>query len=119
MYYNFRALQEIFLTDNPIPNLDLGMSLDRYVYGHPTPIETESLISLLGLVPSSKIVALIFDFSFIPLASLPKEAGLKRLLGWKSSSLKIKRGLYSIFRQFCFFLASSDRQYQAYAGYRT
>ncbi|WP_425460630.1 hypothetical protein [Leptospira idonii] len=118
-YHNFRALQEVFLQDCPIPEFDLGLALDNYVYGHPYPIETESVIQLLASVPSSVLAALALDFSFTPLAKLSPEERINRLLSWKTSSLGIKRGVYSILRQISFFLLSSDKQYQKFVGYLT
>lgn len=115
-YRGFRGMQKVFLKGNPISDFDLGLSLDRYIYGHPYPIETEDLIRFLAMVPSSSLIAMM-DFSLTPLSNLSPEDMEKRLLGWKNSSLKMKRGLYSILRQFSFFLLSSDKKFQEYMGY--
>ncbi|WP_208652774.1 hypothetical protein [Leptospira montravelensis] len=116
-YHSFRSLQEVFLQDNPIPNFDLGLALDNYVYGHPYPIETESVIQLLASVPSSILAAMALDFSFTPIVKLPMEKRIKRLQEWKHSSLGLKRGVYVILRQISFFLLSSDKEYQKFVGY--
>lgn len=116
-YHSFRSLQEVFLHDNPIPNFDLGLALDNYVYGHPYPIETESVIQLLASVPSSILAAIALDFSFTPIVKLPMEERIKRLQEWKHSSLGLKRGVYAILRQISFFLLSSDKEYQKFVGY--
>ncbi len=116
-YHNFKSLQEVFLKDNPVANFDLGLALDNYVYGHPYPIETESILQLLASIPSSILAAMFLDFSFTPIAKLPPIEREKRLLSWKSSSLGLKRGVYTILRQISFFLLSSDREYQKYVGY--
>ncbi|MDZ4725205.1 MAG: hypothetical protein SH817_03565 [Leptospira sp.] len=116
-YHNFRSLQEIFLKDNPITNFDLGLALDNYVYGHPYPIETESVLQLLVDLPSSVLAAVALDFSFTPMVKLTPEERLQRLLSWKNSSLGLKRGAYAILRQISFFLLSSDKDYQRFVGY--
>jgi len=116
-YHNFKSLQEVFLKDSPIPNFDLGLALDNYVYGHPYPIETESVLQLLVSLPSSVLAAMALDFSFTPIAKLPPDEREKRLLSWKTSPLGLKRGVYSILRQISFFLLSSDKEYQKYVGY--
>jgi hypothetical protein len=117
-YHSFRAIQEVFLKGNPIPDFDLGLALDQYIYGHPYPIETEDLIRFLASLPSSILIAFAFDFSFTPLANLSPEEMERRLLGWKSSSLAMKRGVFSILRQFSFFLLTSDKRFQQYMGYQ-
>lgn len=116
-YHNFRSLQEVFLQDCPIANFDLGLALDNYVYGHPYPIDTESVIQLLASIPSSILAAIFLDFSFTPLAKLPPVERLERLKAWKTSSLGLKRGVYLILRQTSFFLLSSDKEYQKFVGY--
>ncbi|MDF3822868.1 hypothetical protein P3G55_23425 [Leptospira sp. 96542] len=116
-YHSFRSLQEVFLSDSPIPNFDLGLALDQYVYGHPYPIETESVIQLLASVPSSILAAMFLDFSFTPIVKLPMEDRIIRLESWKHSSLGLKRGVYVILRQISFFLISSDKEYQKFVGY--
>ncbi|TGL63190.1 hypothetical protein EHQ58_01245 [Leptospira ognonensis] len=116
-YHNFKSLQEVFLKDSPVPNFDLGLALDKYIYGHPYPIETESVLQLLLSLPSSILAAIALDFSFTPMVKLSAEEREKRLLSWKTSSLGLKRGVYSIFRQISFFLLSSDKEYQKYVGY--
>jgi len=117
VYHNFRAIQEIFLKDCPIPDFDLGLALDRYIYGHPTPIETESIVLFLAGVPSSILAALALDFSFTPLASLAPADRERRLLSWKTSKLGLKRGVFVILRQISFYLLSSDLRFQQYTGY--
>lgn len=116
-YLAFKSLGEVFLKGNPIPDFDLGVAVDDYVYGHPTPIDTESVILLLGMIPSSTLAALALDFSFKPMTSLSVEEREKRLLSWKTSSLGLKRGAYSIMRQIAFFLVSKDKRIQTLAGY--
>lgn len=116
-YLGFHAIQKVFLEGNPVSDFDLGLALDNYVYGHPYPIETEDLILFLAGIPSSTLIAFALDFSFTPLSELNKDEMEKRLLSWKTSSLVMKRGLYSILRQFSFFLLSSDKRFQTYMGY--
>ena len=116
-YHNFKSLQEVFLKDSPIANFDLGLALDNYVYGHPYPIETESVLQLLVSLPSSILAAIVLDFSLTPIAQLPPDQREKRLLSWKTSSLGLKRGVFSILRQISFFLLSSDKEYQKFVGY--
>ncbi len=116
-YMNFHALGEIFLEGNPIKNFDIGKSLDDYLYGHPYPLPTIKIVHELAEVPSSYLAALALDFSFTPLAKLSKEDRLKRLNSWKDSSSAMKRGAYSIMKQFCYFLLSSNKDYQKYVGY--
>ncbi|PJZ71549.1 hypothetical protein CH373_00535 [Leptospira perolatii] len=116
-YLAFRSLQEVFLEGNPLENFDLGIAADNYAYGHPYPIETESTLLLLAFLPTSVLVSLFLDFSFKPLASLDKAAREERLLSWKNSSMKLKRGAYTIMRQISFFLVSMDKDYQKLIGY--
>ncbi|EQA44734.1 hypothetical protein LEP1GSC050_3363 [Leptospira broomii serovar Hurstbridge str. 5399] len=116
-YHAFRSLQEVFLQGNPLPDFDLGIAADQYIYGHPYPIETESTLQLLAFLPTSTLVALALDFSFTPLASLSKENREKRLLSWKHSSLSLKRGAYNIMRQLSFFLVSKEKSFQQLVGY--
>jgi len=116
-YFNFHALGEIFLEGNPIKDFDIGKSLDDYLYGHPYPLTTIKIVHELAGVPSSYIVSLALDFSLTPLAKLSKEDRLKRLNSWKDSSNAMKRGAYSIMKQFCYFLLSSNKEYQKYVGY--
>lgn len=116
-YLSFKSLGEVFLKDNPLPDFDLGVAVDDYIYGHPTPIDTEDVLLLLGMIPSSTLAALALDFSFKPMTSLTVEEREKRLLSWKTSSLGLKRGAYSIMRQIAFFLVSKDKRIQKLAGY--
>jgi hypothetical protein len=118
-YLSFHGIQKVFLEGNPIEDFDLGIALDNYVYGHPYPIETEDIILFLAGIPSSTLVALALDFSFTPLSKLDKDEMEKRLLSWKTSSLSMKRGLFSILRQFSFTLLSSDKKFQAFMGYNS
>jgi hypothetical protein len=116
-YFSFRGIQKVFLDGNPIPDFDLGIALDNYIYGHPHPIETEDLIRFLAGLPSSVFISIALDFSLTPLSKLEPVEMEKRLLGWKKSSLAMKRGLYSILRQISFFLLSSDKRFQQFMGY--
>lgn len=116
-YHAFRGIQRLFLEGNPVSDFDLGLSLDQYIYGHPYPIETEDLIRFLATVPSSYLIAMVFDFSFTPLSQLDRDKMEKRILSWKTSGLAMKRGLYSILRQISFFLLTSDKRFQQYMGY--
>ncbi|XDD50278.1 hypothetical protein AB3N59_00170 [Leptospira sp. WS92.C1] len=116
-YLSFKALGEVFLQGNPIPDFDLGVAVDDYIYGHPTPIDTEDAFLLLGMIPSSTLAAIALDFSFTPMTSLSVEEREKRLLSWKNSSLNLKRGAYSIMRQIAFFVVSKDKRIQKLAGY--
>ncbi|WCL49414.1 hypothetical protein [Leptospira sp. GIMC2001] len=118
-YQSFRSLQEVILDGNPIEDYDLGLSLDNYLYGHPTPTENEDVVLFLAGIPSSILIAIALDFSLTPLANLDKEAMDKRLQSWKHSTLVMKRGIYSILRQFSFFLLTSDKRFQEYMGYRS
>lgn len=116
-YLAFKSLEEVFLVGNPIAGFDLGIAADKYIYGHPYPIETESVLKLLAFLPTSSLVALALDFSFIPLASLSVEDREKRLLSWKNSSLSLKRGAFNIMRQLSFFLVSMEKDYSKLLGY--
>ncbi|EMM93594.1 hypothetical protein LA733_0426 [Leptospira interrogans] len=116
-YLGFKSIGEVFLKGNPILDFDLGIAADDYIYGHPTPIDTEDILLLLGRIPSSTLAAFIFDFSLQSMSSLNIEEREKRLLSWKTSSLGIKRGIYSILRQTSFFLVSKDQRIQKLAGY--
>lgn len=116
-YWNFKSIQEVFLQDNPVPEFDLGLALDQYMYGHPSPIETESVILLLAGIPSSVLAAIALDFSFVPLSSLSIADREERLKSWKYSKWQIKRGAYTILRQTSFFLLSSNKEYQRFVGY--
>lgn len=116
-YFNMKAMAEIFLDGNPVPNFDLGKALDDYIYGHPSPIPTKDLIHELAGAPSSILAALILDFSITPLVKLNKEDREKRLLSWKHSNSQMKRGLFGILRQTCMFLLASNKDYQRAIGY--
>lgn len=116
-YLAFKSLEEVFLVGNPIQGFDLGVAADKYIYGHPYPIETESVLKLLAFLPTSVLVALALDFSFTPLASLSVEKREARLLSWKHSSLSLKRGAYNIMRQLAFFLVSMEKSYSQLLGY--
>ena len=116
-YFNMRSLAEIFLDTNPVHDFDLGKALDDYIYGHPSPLPTKSLVHELAGAPSSLLAAIILDFSFTPLVKLNKEEREKRLLSWKSSSSQTKRGLYGVLRQFSMYLLSSSKEYQRSIGY--
>ncbi len=116
-YLAFKSLEEVFLVGNPIQGFDLGVAADKYIYGHPYPIETESVLKLLAFLPTSALVSFALDFSFTPMASLSVEDREKRLLSWKSSSLSLKRGAYNIMRQLAFFLVSMEKDYSKLLGY--
>ncbi|WP_025183413.1 hypothetical protein [Leptospira kirschneri] len=116
-YLGFKSVGEVFLKGNPILDFDLGIAADDYIYGHPTPIDTEDVLLLLGRIPSSTLAALVFDFSLQSMSSLNVEKREKRLLSWKTSSFGLKRGIYSILRQTSFFLVSKDERIQKLAGY--
>lgn len=116
-YLSFKSIGEVFLKGNPISDFDLGVAMDDYIYGHPTPIDTEDVLLLLGLIPASRLASLALDFSFTPMIALNVEEREKRLLSWKNSSLNLKRGAFSIMRQIAFFLVSKDKRIQKLAGY--
>ncbi|TGK07136.1 hypothetical protein EHO59_03230 [Leptospira semungkisensis] len=116
-YWAFKSLEEVFLEGNPIQGFDLGVAADKYIYGHPYPIETESVLKLLAFLPTSTLVSFALDLSFTSLAGLSKEDREKRLLSWKSSSLSLKRGAYNIMRQLSFFLVSMEKDYSKLVGY--
>ncbi len=116
-YFNMRSLGEIFLEGNPIANFDLGKALDDYVYGHPSPLPTKELVHELAGAPSSILAALVLDFSITPLVKLNREDREKRLLSWKNSSSRTKRGLFAVLRQFSMYLLSSSKEYQKSIGY--
>ncbi|MBK8397852.1 MAG: hypothetical protein IPL26_21765 [Leptospiraceae bacterium] len=116
-YFNMQCLAEIFLKDNPVSDFDLGKALDDYIYGHPSPIPTKDIIHELAGAPSSILASLILDFSFTPLVKLNLEDREKRLLSWKNSDSKMKRGLFGVLRQTSMFLLSSNKEYQKYIGY--
>lgn len=74
-YLGFKSIGEVFLKGNPILDFDLGIAADDYIYGHPTPIDTEDVLLLLGRIPSSTLAALVFDFSLQSMSSLNVEKG--------------------------------------------
>lgn len=113
------AVGEVFLADTPFPDFDLGRALDDYVFGHPSPLDTKDIVRELAGAPSSYLASLVLDGSFKTLVQLPREQREQRMLGWKNSDNVMKRGLYNILRQTCFFLLSSSPALQAYAGYST
>lgn len=112
-----RALQEVFLKDSPLPDFDLGLAFDAYVFGHPTPIDTWPILQELVDLPGSPLMSLVLHFSFTPLAACDVAEREKRLLALKTSSLGLKRGAYAIMRQLSFYLLSQDKSYQKYVGY--
>lgn len=116
-YRGFRSIQDVFLAGCPLPSFDLGLALDRYIYGHPHPIDTENLLRFLAGIPSSRLVAFLLDFSGTPLSELDPPQRERRLLSWKTSGFRLKRGLFSILRQISFFLVSSDKGIQRIMGY--
>ncbi len=118
-YHNINAIGEVFLSENPIPNFDLGKAFDDYVFGHPYPLDTKSTALELAGMPSSLLASIVLDGSLTPLVKLSKEDRLKRMLGWKASDNPMKRGLFNILRQTSFFLVSSSPAFAAYAGYST
>ncbi|MCR9142159.1 MAG: hypothetical protein NXI24_07895 [bacterium] len=115
-YRNFNALAEIFLADAPF-EFDAGLAVDRYVYGHPHPIENRALVHELIGIPSSRLLSVLLDGSFTTLVELSPEKRAERLNIWKNSGSKLKRGLYTIMRQTCFFIISSRPEFAAYSGY--
>ncbi len=115
-YHNFNSIGEVFLEGNPF-TFDLGYALDSYVFGHPGVIDTWPIIKDLADIPSSILASIALDFSLTPLVKLNLEDRRRRLLGWKNSSLKLKRGAYGIMRQTSFFLLSSNKDYQRFTGY--
>lgn len=116
-YANIRAVGEVFLTGNPVPNFDLGKALDDYVYGHPSPIDTKDLVHDLAKMPSSLLASVVLDGSFTTLVDLTKEEREKRMLGWRDSGDGVKRGLFNVLRQTSFFLLSSSPALLEFAGY--
>lgn len=115
-YRNFNALAEVFLADVPF-QFDAGLAVDRYVYGHPHPLENRAQVHELIGVPSSRLLSVLLDGSFTTLAELDLEKRTERLLLWKNSGSVMKRGLYNIMRQTCFFIVSMRPEFAAYAGY--
>ncbi len=115
-YHNFNTIGEVFLDGNPF-SFDLGLALDNYVFGHPGVIDTWPIIKDLADIPSSVLASIVLDFSLTPLVKLNLEDRRKRLLSWKNSSLKLKRGAYGIMRQTSFFLLSSQKEFQRFTGY--
>lgn len=116
-YHGMNAVAEVFLENNPIEGFDFGLGFDQYIYGHPYPIETEAVLKYLASIPISRLISLVLDFSFTPLAQLDKEKRKERLLSWKNSDSGLKRGAYAILRQVSFFILSGDKNYQKYMGY--
>lgn len=115
-YRNFNAVAEIFLADMPF-EFDAGLAIDRYVYGHPHPIENRDKVHELIGAPSSRLASLLLDGSFTTLVELAPDARAKRLAGWKASDNAMKRGLYGIMRQTCFFIVSMRPEFSAFTGY--
>ncbi len=118
-YHNMNSLGEIFLEGFEIPGFDLGLAMDHHLFGHPMPMP-DYIVSdgqELAGAPSSRLAALVLDGSLTPLVALPPAERRARLLGWKHSSSKMKRGLFGIMRQTCFVLLSSSPKYQEFIGY--
>ncbi|MEQ9362642.1 MAG: hypothetical protein RIF32_00280 [Leptospirales bacterium] len=115
-YRNFNALAEVFLADLPF-EFDAGLAVDRYVYGHPHPIENRSMVHELIGIPSSRLISVLLDGSFRTLVELNLEQRAERLHIWRDSGSTMKRGLYNIMRQTCFFIVSMRPEFAAYAGY--
>ena len=116
-YHNMNALGEVFLGELPF-DLDLGKATDDYIYGHPSPIDVKENVHELAGVPSSWLAALLLDASFTTLVSLESADRRLRLLGWRDSDSVMKRGLFNIMKQTCFFLMSSSKEYVAMTGYK-
>ena len=115
-YRNFNALAEVFLKDVPF-EFDAGLAVDRYVYGHPHPIENRALVHELIGIPSSRLLSVLLDGSFTTLVELDVDKRRERLMIWSRSGSVLKRGLFVIMRQTCFFILSMRPEFAAYAGY--
>lgn len=115
-YRNFNALAEVFLADIPF-QFDAGLAVDRYVYGHPHPIENRAQVHELIGIPSSRLISVLLDGSFTTLVELDLKQRTERLNIWKNSGSVMKRGLFNIMRQTCFFIVSMRPELAAYAGY--
>ena len=115
-YHNMNALAEVFLGELPFA-FDLGKATDDYAYGHATPLDTVDIVHELAGAPSSWLAAMLLDFSPTTLVALPVKEREARMLGWLNSGSVMKRGLYNIMKQTCFFLLSSSPEYLKLAGY--
>ena len=115
-YRSFQALAEVFLEGIPF-EFDAGLAMDRYIYGHPHPIQGKEIVHELLMVPSSRLISVLLDGSFRSMVELNLEERRERLQLWKTSRLKMKRGLYNIMRQTCFFIATSRPELNRFAGY--
>lgn len=118
-YRNINSLGEIFLKDNPLPEFDLGLAFDRYLFGQAYPLPEPALGKALELadVPSSWLAALVLDGSLTPLVKLEPAAREKRMLDWRDSDSVLKKGLFNIMRSTCYFMLSSSPQWYEYCGY--
>ena len=116
-YDNMHAIGEVFLKGNPIKSFDIGLALDNYIYGHPSPLSTSADIHELASLISSRLASLSLDLSFTPLSRLSPKAREARLLAWQKSDSKLKRGLYNLLCSVCFFLLGSNHDFLRYTGY--
>ena len=118
-YHNMNAIGEVFLKDNPLPDFDLGLAFDEYLFGKTYPLPEPALAKALELagVPSSILAALVLDGSFTTLVGLDVAAREERMLAWKASDSQLKRGLYNIMRGTCFYMLSSRPEWYEYCGY--
>ncbi len=118
-YLNMNAIAEVFLAGNPIPDFDLGLAFDDYLFGKASPLPQPALDKALELadVPSSILAALVLDGSLTTLVQLDPAKREARMLAWQQSDSVLKRGLFNIMRSTCFFMLSNRREWNAYCGY--
>lgn len=116
-YHNFNSMAEVFLSGSPVPGFDAGQAMDRYIYDRQETLSTEKKVKELLAVPSSVLIALLFDLSLTPFCDLPLKERETRLLSWKNSSLTLKRTVYHAYRQGTLFMLTSSQEYQDFTGY--
>ena len=116
-YININSMAEVFLKNSPIENFDAGASMDHYIYSRIEPLSIQKKLKELFAVPSSVLVALIFDFSLTPMRDLPVIQREARLQKWKTSSISLKQTVYHAFRQGTMLALTSTKSYQDYTGY--
>lgn len=116
-YNNIKLIGEFFLKDYPVRNFDIGIALDKLLYGAANPHPSAGLISELIAVPSSFLASLVIDNSFIPLSQMNREERYQRLIKWKTLRGSLARGVYSLMHGICMLLLSSDPAFVKLTGY--
>ncbi|MDH4198884.1 MAG: hypothetical protein OEV66_00745 [Spirochaetia bacterium] len=116
-YLNVNAMAEVFISDSPVPDFDAALAMDHYIHDRIEPVAIREKLKELFAVPSSILIAILFDFSLTIMRDLPVKERAVRLHSWKNSSFSLKRTVYHAFRQGTLLMLTSSRRYQDYTGY--